>query len=557
MFDYLQKFDGLPDEIQASVSSPAAMALISDLEKKYQVDLAALVIRVAVKEISLADLPTHLVSELHLAPDNARRLTADLKERLFFSIANYLGYNPSYSAIVPQTKPVSDTFYLIKKVIRESGLNFPGGELNSRLESILNTYFKGVRSRIDTRLALNKGIVSGGLGLDHKIIDNLFLLIDQSREDSNTKAPLVSDAKDEKDSRQALEKVRAVYEQSGAGRDIPYDLNAAIVTRQKIEAASSQKLLVDGDKLGLEAPSLTPLAAPEPETKPVESVSAKSGQQSPLETIVTDQSKQSAPISTPVLAPTPIKQTPTVEPLPTLTPPTKVAPKITVEPLPSVKENLQTIQRPPKKKPNFFQKTLDLFSQPQKETPLPTTAPVAAPAPLSTTSVATLRQQAQQNINNPHLRPTSTPSSKTSPTTPLKPVTRPQTTSTPKTISAPSAPQDSSLLRPKTLGPVEELHYLELVNFRRLGASPKDAAEKIEKKIRTLETDGYDRMVEAILAWRSGEINSIYVKMAKEALKHQITLKQVADKYQAQKNPQYLTWEEIEELIALNHRLSF
>lgn len=557
MFDYLQKFDGLPDEIQASVSSPAAMTLISDLEKKYQVDLAALVIRVVVKEISLADLPAYLVSELHLAPDNARRLTADLKERLFFPIANYLGYNPSYSAIVPQTKPVSDTFYLIKKVIRESGLNFSGSELNSRLENILNTYLKGVRSRIDTRLALNKGIINGGLGLDHKIIDNLFLLIDQSREDSKTKTTLVSGPKDEKDSRQALEKVRAVYEQPGTDRDIPYDLKAAIATRQKIEATPSQKLLEDGDKLSLEAPSLPPLAAPQSETKPVEPVLAKSGQQSPLETATTNQSKQSDPILAPVSAPTPIKQTPTVEPLSTLVPPTKSEPKITAEPLPPVKENLQTIQRPPQKKPNFFQKILNLFSQPQKEVPKPTTAPVATPVSPGTASVATLRQQAQQNINNPHLRPTSTPSPKTSPTAPLKPATKPQAASAPKTIPTPLAPQTSPLLKPKTLGPVEELHYLELVNFRRLGASPKDAAEKIEKKIRTLEADGYDRMVEAILAWRSGEINSIYVKMAKEALKHQITLKQVADKYQAQKNSQYLTWEEIEELIALNHRLSF
>ncbi|MFA6369736.1 hypothetical protein EOL72_02285 [Candidatus Falkowbacteria bacterium] len=555
MFDYLQKFDGLPDEIQASVSSPQAMALISDLEKKYQVDLAALVIRIAVKEIPLADLPAHLVSELHLTPDNARLLTADFKEKLFPSIANYLGYNPSYAKIVPQTKAVSDTFFLIKKVIRESGLNFSGSELNTRLENILKTYFKGVRSRIDTRLALNKGVASGGLGLDHKIIDNLFLLIDQSRENSVTKnASTLSAPKDAKNNQQVLEKVRAVYEQPGANRDIPYDLKTAIANRQKIETVSSQKLLEDGDnqklledgdKLSLEAPSLTPLVAPSSETKLVESEPVQPEEKIIPEKIETNQKKEVAP----VLAPAPVKQASTV------TPPVKPEPKITTPPLSSAKENLQTIEQPPKKKPNLFQKALSLFAQTKKETPLPTVAQVSASASPATASVAALRQQAQQNINNPHLRPGSTPLAKTKVITePQKPITKPQIASVPKVAAAPQAP---SSLKPKTLGPVEELHYLELLNFRRLGTSPKDAASKIEKKIRTLEADGYDRMVEAILAWRSGEINSIYVKMAKEALKYQITLKQVADKYQAQKNSQYLTWEEIQELIALNHRLSF
>jgi len=548
MFDYLQKFDGLPEKIQASVSSPAAMAVISDLEKKYQVDLAALVIKVVVKDIALADLPAYLVSESDLSPENARRLTADLKERLFFPIANYLGYNPSYSAIIPEAKPVSDTFYLIKKVIREAGLNFSVGELNQRLESILNTYFKGVRSRIDTRLALNKGITNGGLGLDHKIIDRLFLLIDQAREKPiltpTTKTAPVTDIKNDEAS---LEKVRAVYQKAGAARDIPYDLKAAIVQRQEAEAAP-QKLLKDGAATSLAAPRLTPLAAPVEKEKAPEV------------------SKPETPKVAPVTPPTPPTPPAPIAPISTPTPaqmpksastPTPKAAPVSVAPLLPPKEGPRTIERPPKKKSNFFK---EIFSKSEKaRVPLPV-MPTPKPAPVSPSSVAGLRQQAQQNINNPHLRPVPVPSmplktESQKPTAPIKAVPAPiKNSPTPQPAPSPVA---SDPTRPKTLGPVEELHYLELINFRRLGVSPKEAAAKIEKKIRILESEGYDKMVEGILAWRSGEINSIYLKMAKEALKYQLTLKQIADKYQAQKNPEYLTWEEIEELIALNHRLTF
>lgn len=548
MFDYLQKFDGLPEKIQASVSSPAAMAVISDLEKKYQVDLAALVIKVVVKDIALADLPAHLVSEFELSPDNARHLTADLKERLFFPIANYLGYNPSYSAIIPEAKPVSDTFYLIKKVIREAGLNFSVSELNQRLENILNTYFKGVRSRIDTRLALNKGIVNGGLGLDHKIIDRLFLLIDQAREKpiltSTAETAPITDIKNDEAS---LEKVRAAYQKAGTARDIPYDLKAAIAKRQEAEAAP-QKLLKDGAETSLAAPAKKEKA---PEVSKTEAPKVVPVTFPTLPIPPVPVAPTSAPVSQPVPAPTP---TPISKPAPIPTP--KVEP-VSVAPLLPTKEGPRTIEQPPKKKSNFFKK---IFSKSEKEVvPLPTT-PTAKPTLAGSSSVASLRQQAQQNINNPHLRPDSVSS------TPLKVESQKSAAPIKSTLapiknaptpqSAPS-PVMSSLTRPKTLGPVEELHYLELINFRRLGASPKEAAAKIEKKIRTLESEGYDKMVEGILAWRSGEINSIYVKMAKEALKYQVTLKQIADKYQAQKNPQYLTWDEIEELIALNHRLTF
>lgn len=505
MFDYLQKFDELPQTLQDNVSSPAAMAVIADLEGKYKLDLAALVMKVMVKDIPLADLPTYLVSENHLTQEDARRLVAELKERLFFSVANYLGYNPSYAAIVPQTTPASSYQVTVKKIIRESGVNFAGSELNSRLETILTTYLKGVRSRIDTRFALNKDVAGGGLGLDHAVIDRLFVLVDQNKNLTTTPPPIPTPPTTPTPTEDGLAKVRATYEAPGATRDIPYDLEAALAAGQvstvKTEKEKEeQKLLNEGDKpKTLEAPELLPLDVPK------------------------------APIEEKV-----------------------VTPPVVSKPTPPL------IERPPEKKPGLLTKFTGA-TPPVVMPPIPPlipVPPVARPVP-KPASVASLRQQAGRPIVAPHIKKApepvmASPSPVTRPIPPPPPVTPP----TPPAPVAPPTPQ-SPRVAPRTLGPIEELHYLDLVNFRRLGSSPKDAAMKVESKIRTLEIDGYDKMVEGILSWRSGEINAIYLKMAKEALTHSVTLKQIADKYQVKRDSNYLTWEEIEELIALNSRLAF
>ena len=48
MFDYLTKFNELPRELREKVSSPAAIVAVDALEKKYGVNLAALVLKVMV-----------------------------------------------------------------------------------------------------------------------------------------------------------------------------------------------------------------------------------------------------------------------------------------------------------------------------------------------------------------------------------------------------------------------------------------------------------------------------------------------------------------------------
>lgn len=106
------------------------------------------------------------------------------------------------------------------------------------------------------------------------------------------------------------------------------------------------------------------------------------------------------------------------------------------------------------------------------------------------------------------------------------------------------------------MGPLEELQFLDLVNFRRLGASPAEITAKIFSKIKLLEADGYDKMVLGVHAWRQSPVNRLYLKMVQEAIGKGMTIKDYVLSVQKE-NKKYLSWEEIEGILSMNSKLVF
>lgn len=513
MFDYLQKFNALPQNLRDSVSSPSAMAVISELEKKYKIDLAAVVMKVMVKTILLADLTSTFISDFSLDSDSAKKLTAELKERLFFSVSNYLGYIASYSSVVPKTAPVT-SFSTVERITKDSGVTFPGADLNQRFKTILDTYVKGIRSRIDTRITLNKDIMAGGLGLSHQIIDKIFKIHDDLNKPKNDSVS--------PDTKTGLEKIRALYEQPGTSRDIPYDLKAAISKGEikkpvmplnlPIPEESKEKRLEEPDEeLMIEAPikrdiPLIKEVAPVLKSAPiVEAVKPNP---------VTPTSVASTPVVAPV-APTPVVP---VMPKPVVTN------QINKEQIPPVVPS--KIIKPVAKKPGIFSR---LFGRNDKDKMAVTAMPKVAPkpvVPVPHVSVAAKRMEASVGANHPI-------------SAPVKPIVL-------ETKQA-----------PRVMSPVDELRFLELINFRRLGTTPNEAVSKIASKIKLLEKDGYDKMISGIIAWKQSPINKLYLKMGQEALKNGQSLKEFAMKAQELKTPGMLSWEEIELIIKLNNKFMF
>jgi len=91
MLNYLEKFKSLPADLRQRVSSPAVMASLSAIEKKYNVNLATVIMRVMVNDISLVDLPKFFVFENDMDGRQAEKLTEELKRDVFVVVADHLG----------------------------------------------------------------------------------------------------------------------------------------------------------------------------------------------------------------------------------------------------------------------------------------------------------------------------------------------------------------------------------------------------------------------------------------------------------------------------------
>ena len=547
MFDYLQKFNTLPQNLRDSVSSPAAMAVISELETKYKIDLAATVMKVMAKIIPLADLSIFFVSDFSLDEISARKLTADLKERLFFPVSNYLGYNASYSSVVPKTTPApvvpaslvkpiitstpaattSVIFSDVDKVIKESGVTFAGFDLNSRFKTILNTYLKGIRSRVDTRLTLSKEVMSGGLGLSHQIIDRIFKICDEIQTGKMLPSGAMVSLPNREESKIGLEKVRALYEKPENARDIPYDLKEAISKGEikkpitpfnlPVPEESKEKLLEEKNE-ETRAVIVTP--------QPIKISDIKSVVPSLNPSVIIPKAPE--PIADVIKTAATLVATKPLEAVKTANPIAK-----SFEDIKPVSSNVNSpkIVRPPEKKPSIFSAMFNSRKSDIQNVVSEVKKPISEtkPVPVNQPSITALRSEAASSQNKP----------------------------TPRKESIFSIPTVDVKPAPKVMGPLEELRYLDIINFRRLGSSPAEATTKIESKIKLLEKDGYDKMVSGVAAWRESPVNSLYLKMGEESLSKGMSFKQYADSCKTLKTNNFLSWEEIEAILILNGRLMF
>lgn len=130
-------------------------------------------------------------------------------------------------------------------------------------------------------------------------------------------------------------------------------------------------------------------------------------------------------------------------------------------------------------------------------------------------------------------------------------------TPTPSVASPVNKPKIQDIkAAPRVMGPIDELKFLDLVNFRRLGTVPAEATAKLFKKIKLMEHDGYDRMTEGIAAWRQSPVNRLYLSIGQEAVRKMKPLKEISKDRQSN-NQEYLSPEEITAIMELNAKLIF
>ncbi|MFA6098880.1 MAG: hypothetical protein WCV50_03845 [Patescibacteria group bacterium] len=119
----------------------------------------------------------------------------------------------------------------------------------------------------------------------------------------------------------------------------------------------------------------------------------------------------------------------------------------------------------------------------------------------------------------------------------------------------PDRPQMIDIRQPqKVLGPIEEMEEIDLKEFRRLGSSPQESADKVFEKINLLEEDSWELKTEGIEAWKRSPVFSAYVKIGQESMKSNISVDEIIRKYQSQ-NQSTLLYEEFLAINELNKNI--
>lgn len=465
MFDYLQKYNSLPKELKDKVSTPAILASIDSLEKKYGVYLAAVVMKVMVGEIGVNDLTGYFALEFKLAEEKSKALAIELKKDIFAGLGDYLALNKAVKSqetkraeriVKPEPpsrgsnlvfapedekeikdlaqkvdgyfkKPDLDNNIETKldSIIRQIKINFGSELLAGRFRYILRTYLRGIRDKIDIREALIKSIDLGGLGFDLESTDNILAIVEKNGQKLGGEVAIKPPAKislpEDKISKD--EAMPRLYKSAGV-RDVEYDF------------ASLKKKGVETTELDL-THELPP----------------------PVPQVVSRQAEEQ------VKTPDKIKEL--------------------------------------------------IFSSKSK------------------ISQAVYPKEADKAPFPPGIAPQSRLSAQ----------------------SSGKIKMEDIKFEPKIMGPIDELRYMNLVNFRRLNKDPFLAANKIKEKIDLLDEE-YSKMIEGIKAWRVSPLNKLYLEVGFASISSKKPINVIIEERKAA-GKEYLTAREMEAIIELNRELRF
>jgi len=461
MLEYLQKFNNLPDDLRKKVSDSRAMPIIEALEKKYNIALAALIMKVMVKDVALNDLADYLFKK-NLSKEQSEELAQELKENIFSSLENYFSVS-AVKPIIPamgmapteEPKVKGASFFFstddeeeirnltkkiitvensnttsgtiddkLKEIINRAEINFGSADLAARFSQILKTYLRGIRDKLDTKAALMKPFLSGGLSFD---------------EDSAEKAIMLADKVANSEPNQPFKPLPKIQPSEAGKSDF---LKGREIVRDA--AYDFSKLAIKDDKIKNDLKKL-------------------------------DTSHEIAPL------------TPTVAVAVTQ----KNAPKVQ-EKVPLAPKNIQ-----PKIAP----------VQPEQKSDLGT-----MPLIKRRFEAENLRESQKVKIED------------------VKYV-------------------------PRVMGPLDEIRYMDLINFRRLDKDPLKSAEKIKNKISLLEED-YGKKLEGVKFWRQSPIYRLYLEIGRLSISENKPVDVIIEKRRIN-NQECLTAEEFKVIMDLNKSLRF
>ncbi len=585
MLSYLQKFNDLPKEIKGKVSSPDVMKTISDIEKKYNINLATVVMRIMVKDISIVDLAKYFVFEHELDGRISRELVEELKSNVFYDVADYLGFvadnKPALASTLHEDKNSSrkeetdnkpldkwieakkaettvrgSNFFFspedeeevktlakkvesyvkgndkheeneekIERIIVEKNIHFSSEEVNKRFKQVLNTFIRGVRNRIDTLHTLTKPVETGGIGLVEEDADSILMAVSSLKDESIQKIGF-----NKEEIKKSGEKEKPTVEnlKSSGVRDFDYDFSKlSSVNKEKNNNIAQEKSeLLKEDDSKTEKKTSQELGLKE--EKPVEDlikIDATPGDSILGEKQSPEQGSIAGDQKEMVLDLNLDKSKDNKKEEHKNEKEGKL--KLKLEPLGSFSEiNKETKSQEVNRQENkgFMPETISLDSHKQEDNK----------DILEKERDNKISDQEEENIIS------------------IKRSSR----VVDQLVQPGKVKMEDVKYVPKLTGPIDELREMDLTSFRRLGRDFNSSLANIKEKINFLEEDGYSQKLAGVKAWRQSPLNKLYLKIGNESISKNKPIN-VIIKERKLSEKEYLSNEEFTAIMDLNKSLRF
>jgi hypothetical protein len=565
MINYLEKYNNLPKDLKDKISAPHVMRAIHDMEAKYGVSLAALIMRVMVKDLPIDELKEHLVTNLGMESAKAGELLESLKRQVFSEIANYLDYisakpetavaeiqaeldsrlmlpEPDEEAEPKKASGQGANFYFsiededevrnkaqdmsaldrreqiasqvegkIDEIISEINIIFSSEDMLRRLRTILKTYLRGVRDKIDTKQALERSIENGGLGLEDDIADDILKVVDllnieEAKHLGRPATPKRFRVPEDAARQNSDNGEQIRFSSDSLSGDAEYDFSQLAKRRASgensdIRIDSEFQSLEDEEEGGDEDDNSGPLAA----------VVGKKTEHKVTELLRAEEEKEE-PEAVEEEKPLVLDLSNKKETKPLL--------------------NSSGVQVIPVR--NGSQSTLD------------------APAASESEPVKDEDDDEAEQATADFFRPGSMARARNKP--PINAVSGSNEMLSGDIIG--KVKMEDVKKVPKLGGPLEELQNMGLTEFRRLSRDPKEATTKIMGIFKLLEEEGFNRRMAGVKSWRQSPINRLYVAIGQESLiKKKDISKIITQRKEAKED--YLSQAEFDAIMELNKKIRF
>ncbi len=502
MFDYLQKYNKLPAELRDKMSDPAVISAIEEIEKKYGVSLAAAVMKVMIKDIN--DMIGYFMEEFKLSEEKSRALSDELKGKVFTVAADYLGFGQAArGGHTPVSSDGSNQLVItgVKRELPASSADHSNFSLSPDDKKEINELAKKVGSYAKGSSA--PAMAEGGID---QIISKARINFGSEELAERFKRILKIYLRGIRDKIETKQTLIKPVESGGLGIDEESAGNILLIADgslknldKGITVKKPKQINVEEDGIELRVKNDELGVKDADKLKDVGARDVgydfvpRGGSKGPLGKL--DTTHELAPP-----APSIIRKT-AIEP--------RKAKLEKYSDAPPSAEQGGGFEKQAKSQPPKFYKT-------EKINP----------------------------VSGADAKPAVKPSTQS-----------PQSRVFGKSEQGGKIKMEDVKFQPKIMGPIDELKYMQLIDFRRLDADPLKAAEKIKEKISLLD-DEYSKRLEGIKAWRLSPVNRLYLKMGASGISRKEPIDAIIEERKSA-GKDYLSNQEFEAVISLNRELRF